>query len=90
MAGPCRAGDVLGVVNGDFAIVGSAASEVALEVLHRLDLATAEIVTLVTGRDLPEGVTDELTERLRLDAPHVDVEVIDGDQETYPMFLAVE
>jgi len=90
MAGPCRAGDVLGVVNGDFAIVGSAQEDVAFEVLQRLDLPTAEIVTLVVGRDCREGTPELICERLRHEAPHVDVEVLEGDQETYPLFLAVE
>lgn len=90
MAGPCRAGDVLGVVNGDFAIVGASQSEVALEVLQRLDLATAELVTLVVGRGSEAGTSDAIAERLRHEAPHVDVEVLEGDQDTYPLFLAVE
>lgn len=90
MAGPCRAGDVLGVVNGDFAIVGSAEVDVAFEVLRRLDLATAEIVTLVPGRAADPASTAKITEALRQEAPHVDVEVLRGDQDTYTLFLAVE
>ncbi len=90
MAGPCRAGDVLGVVNGDFAIVGSAEADVAFEVLQRLDLATAEIVTLVVGRDSDVTTTEKITEAVRQDAPHVDVEVLEGDQEIYTLFVAVE
>jgi len=90
MAGPCRAGDVLGVVNGDFAIVGSVEVDVACEVLHRLDLATAELVTLVVGRGCRPETAERLAERLRHESPHVDVEVLTGDQDTYTLFLAVE
>lgn len=90
MAGPCRAGDVLGVVNGDFAIVGSSEADVAIDVLQRLDLATAEIVTLVLGRGAEPGAGERIAERLRHEAPHVDVELLDGDQDTYTLFLAVE
>jgi hypothetical protein len=90
MAGPCRAGDVLGVVNGDFAIVGSSEADVALDVLQRLDLATAEIVTLVVGRGGDRASRELIAERLRHEAPHVDVDVLDGDQDTYTLFLAVE
>src|SRR5690606_14779359 len=64
MAGPCRAGDVLGVVNGDFAIVGSSEADVAIDVLQRLDLATAEIVTLVLGRGAEPGAGERIAERL--------------------------
>lgn len=90
MAGPCRAGDVLGVVNGDFAIVGTSEVEVALDVIGRLDLATAEIVTLVTGRDLEPGVAAEIADRIRAEAHHVDVDVLAGGQENYLLFVAVE
>lgn len=90
MAGPCSAGDVLGVVNGDFAIIGSSEVDVAFEVLQRLDLATAEMVTLVTGRDCDPATSERIAARVQQEAPHVDVETIDGDQGTYPLFLAVE
>ena len=90
MAGPCSAGDVLGVVNGDFAIVGSSQVDVAFDVLQRLDLATAEMVTLVTGRDCDASTSEKIAARVQQEAPHVDVETIEGDQDTYPLFLAVE
>lgn len=90
MAGPCRAGDVLGVVNGDFAIVGSSQVDVAHEVLRRLDLASAEMVTLVAGHDCDPETTEKLADRVHQDSPHVDVEIIEGDQDTYSLFLAVE
>ncbi len=90
MAGPCRAGDVLGVVNGDFAFVGSSQADVAYDVLQRLDLTNAEIVTLVMGRDGDDATADEIADRVRRESPHVDVEVLRGDQDTYSFFLAVE
>lgn len=90
MAGPCRAGDVLGVVNGDFAVVGSSTVEVALEVLRRLDLATAEIVTLVVGDTCDKATADDLADRLGRENVHVEVDVLHGGQPTYGLFLAVE
>ena len=36
MAGPCREGDSLGVVEGDFAVVGDDLGDVAVEVVTRL------------------------------------------------------
>ena len=50
-AGPCRAGDVLGVVHGDFAIVGDDLREVAVDVLERLLGGGGELVTLVAGAE---------------------------------------
>jgi dihydroxyacetone kinase-like predicted kinase len=59
-------------------------------VLQRLDLATAAMVTLVVGRDCDEATSEAIAERVCRETPHVDVEVIHGDQGTYPLFLAVE
>ena len=36
MAGPCEPGDVLGVIEGDFAVVGAELYDVAVEVIDRL------------------------------------------------------
>ncbi|MEH3034099.1 MAG: DAK2 domain-containing protein [Aeromicrobium erythreum] len=90
MAGPCEAGDVLGVLSGDFAVVGQDQLEVAGEVLERLLTPSAELVTLVVGSAAADGLADGLSARLRESRVDVDVEVIDGGQEHYPLFVAVE
>lgn len=90
MAGPCQVGDVLGVVNGDFAVIGSDQTQVAFEILARLDSPSADMVTFVTGALCPEGLTDGIVDRLAAEQPHVDVVVHDGGQEKYSLFLAVE
>ncbi len=90
MAGPCEAGDVLGVLSGDFAVVGHDLVEVAGDVLERLLTPSSELVTLVVGEGAAEGMADALSARLRDHRVDVDVEVIDGRQEHYPLFVAVE
>jgi dihydroxyacetone kinase-like predicted kinase len=89
MAGPCRAGDVLGVVAGDFAVVGDDLATVAVDVLDRLLAGGGELVTVVGGA---EGA--DLAERcaawVEAHHPHVDVVVYDGGQERYPVLVAVE
>ena len=88
-AGPCEPGDALGVLQGDFAVVGEDLFEVAVAVLERMLTAGGELVTLVTG----EGCGD-LAARCEdwIEAHHagVDVVVHDGGQERYPLLLAVE
>jgi dihydroxyacetone kinase-like predicted kinase len=88
-AGPCRAGDALGVVRGDFAIVGSDLFEVACGVLERLLGGGGELVTLVGGAeagDLAEACEHWVTRT----HPGVDVVVYRGGQDRYPLLLAVE
>ncbi len=51
MAGPCEPGDVLGVIAGDFAVVGADPYVVATDVLQRLLAGGGDLVTLVSGAD---------------------------------------
>ena len=91
MAGPCEPGDALGVVAGDFAVVGSALADVATEVLGRLVVGGGELVTIVSGADDPEGaLAEHCTAWLAEHHPYVDAVVYDGGQERYPLLLAVE
>lgn len=90
MAGPCQAGDVLGVVSGDFAFVGSDLAEVAGQVLDRLLSPSAEMVTLVLGQGSDPSLGEQLEQRLRSQRIDVDVMVYSGEQENYPLFVAVE
>jgi hypothetical protein len=91
MAGPCEPGDALGVVAGDFAVVGSALADVATEVLERLVVGGGELVTIVSGADDPEGaLAEHCTAWLAEHHPYVDAVVYDGGQERYPLLLAVE
>jgi len=89
MAGPCEAGDVLGVIAGDFAVVGDDLETVANDVLDRLLGGGGELVTIVSGEDgveLAQRVAAHVEER----HPHVDVAVHDGGQPRYPLLVSVE
>ena len=91
MAGPCEPGDVLGVVAGDFAVVGDDLETVATDVLDRLLAGGGELVTIVAGRRRRRR---ELAARcaavVEEHHPHVDVVVYDGGQERYPLLMSVE
>ena len=88
-AGPCRVGDVLGVVHGDFAIVGDELGVVAIGVLERLLAGGGELVTLVAGADSGE-LAERCEEWVGGTHPDVDVMVYDGGQDRYPLLMAVE
>jgi DAK2 domain fusion protein YloV len=89
MAGPCEPGDVLGVIEGDFALVGHDLTEVATEILERLIGGGGELVTLVAGAG-SNGLA-ELCETYVADRyAHVDVVVYDGGQDRYPLLMSVE
>lgn len=89
MAGPCEPGDVLGVIAGDFAVVGDDLDAVAADVVERLLGGGGELVTIVAG----EGGADVAARAaayVETHHPHVDVAVHDGGQERYPVLVSVE
>jgi fatty acid kinase len=89
MAGPCEPGDVLGVIEGDFAVVGHDLTAVATEILERMLGGGGELVTLVSGADA-NGLTQQCEEYVADRHAHVDVVVYDGGQERYPLLMSVE
>ena len=91
MAGPCKEGDALGVISGDFAVVGDDLGKVAVEVVARLLAAGGELVTLVRGADpASREYADQVTAWVEEHHPHVDALVYDGGQERYPLLMSVE
>lgn len=89
-AGPCRAGDALGVVQGEFAVVGSDLSQVAIAVIDRLLSYGGELVTIVVGAEGGHEPCLAVVEHLRQMRPDLEVSVHDGGQARYPLLLGVE
>jgi DAK2 domain fusion protein YloV len=91
MAGPCEPGDVLGVVAGDFVVVGDDLYDVAVDVLDRLLGGGGELVTIVAGAEDAEGaLATRCAAYVEQRHPAVDVVVYDGGQERYPLLMSVE
>ena len=90
MAGPCEPGDVLGVVAGDFAVVGDDLYAVACDVLERLVGGGGELVTLVRGAECPGDLAERAAAYVEAGHPAVDVVVYDGGQDRYPLLVGVE
>jgi dihydroxyacetone kinase-like predicted kinase len=89
MAGPCEPGDVLGVIEGDFALVGHDLSDVATQILERLIGGGGELVTLVSGAG-SNGLAQHCEAYVADRHAHVDVVVYDGGQDRYPLLMSVE
>jgi DAK2 domain fusion protein YloV len=89
-AGPCRVGDALGVVQGDFAVVGADLAAVAAQVLDRLLSGGGELVTVVRGAGADDALVASVRDHLRGAHRGVEVSVIDGGQDRYVLLLGVE
>jgi DAK2 domain fusion protein YloV len=89
-AGACRRGDVLGVVQGDFAVVGSDLHAVGAEVLRRLVAGGGELVTVVTGEGADRRLGEAVLADLLRSQPALDTVLYEGGPARYPLLVAVE
>lgn len=90
MAGICQAGDILGLIDGDVAVIGEDVSRTARDVLDRMLAAGGELVTLVLGEDVPDSLADALEEHVREGYLAVDTVVYRGGHQRAPLLIGVE
>ncbi|MFG3657908.1 DAK2 domain-containing protein [Streptomyces sp. NPDC047706] len=90
MAGICQAGDVLGLIDGDVAMIGTDVTSVAGTVLDRMLAAGGELVTLVLGDEAPQAVAEHLQARVREAYLAVDTVVYRGGRQGALLLIGVE
>ncbi|MFJ9040159.1 DAK2 domain-containing protein [Streptomyces sp. NPDC102406] len=90
MAGICQAGDVLGLIDGDVAVIGDEVPATARTVLDRMLAAGGELVTLVLGEEIPQEVADGLEQHVRETYLAVDTVVYRGGRQSAPLLIGVE
>ena len=90
MAGICQAGDVLGLVDGDVAVIGADVTATARAVLDRMLAAGGELVTLVLGDEAPASVADILETHVRESYLAVDTVVYRGGRQGALLLIGVE
>ncbi len=75
--GPCQAGDVLGLIDGDVVEIGSAAADVALQVVARLLGIGGELLTVVLddGADVVAGLEDAIRRQVAEQSPLVELTI---------------
>ncbi|MFD5027256.1 DAK2 domain-containing protein [Streptomyces sp. NPDC058373] len=89
-AGICQAGDVLGLVDGDVAVIGADLTDTARTVLDRMLSAGGEMVTLVLDDEVPDQVADLLERHVRTTHLAVDTVVYRGGRQSSPILIGVE
>lgn len=90
MAGICQAGDVLGLIDGDVAVIGSDVTAAAETVLDRMLQAGGELVTIVLGDEAPESAAAHLEARVREAYLAVDTVVYRGGRQGALLLIGVE
>ncbi|MEU5699763.1 DAK2 domain-containing protein [Streptomyces aurantiacus] len=90
MAGICQAGDILGLIEGDVAVIGSDVTATAETVLDRMLAAGGEMVTLVLGDEAPDTIASHLEARVRESYLAVDTVVYRGGRQGALLLIGVE
>lgn len=89
-AGICQAGDILGLIDGDVAVIGGNLVETGTIVLDRMLAAGGEMVTLVLGAGAPADLTERLEAHVRDGYLAVDTVVYGGGEPGCPLLIGVE
>ncbi|WP_328886881.1 DAK2 domain-containing protein [Streptomyces sp. NBC_00316] len=90
MAGICQAGDILGLIDGDVAVIGEDVPRTARAVIDRMLAAGGELVTLVLGEDVTDALADALEEHVREGYLAVDTVVYRGGGQGAALLIGVE
>ncbi|MFJ8685333.1 DAK2 domain-containing protein [Micromonospora wenchangensis] len=90
VAGPCRPGDVLALVEGEVHLIGSDLVDTCAAVVDRMLGGGGELVTLLTGADAPAGLAEAVREHVARRWPFVEVQAYPGGQPHYPLLVGVE
>ncbi len=90
VAGPCRAGDVLALVEGEVHLIGSDLVDTCVTLVDRMLGGGGELVTLLVGADAPDGLADAVRTHIARRWPFVEVQAYPGGQPHYPLLVGVE
>jgi len=98
VAGRCRAGDVIALVEGEVVLVAPGTPDgdvhpltaASAELLDRLLATGGELVTVLAGEQAPEDVCAVLQDHIAARWPHLEVQCLDGGQPNPPLLLGVE
>ncbi|WP_237404979.1 DAK2 domain-containing protein [Actinacidiphila reveromycinica] len=89
-AGICQAGDVLGLIEDDVAVIGADLAETAVGTLERMLTAGGELVTLVLGPGAPPDLVDRLRAHVHDHHLAVDTVAYEGGDMAAPLLIGVE
>ncbi|GGN53946.1 hypothetical protein GCM10010112_03240 [Actinoplanes lobatus] len=90
VAGPCRAGDLLGLVDGEVHVIGGDLTEVSHRLLDRMLGGGGELVTLVLGAAAPPGLEADLRDHVHRTWPFIELQCYAGGQPRYHLLAGVE
>jgi len=80
----------IGLLDGALVAVGDKTNDVLNDVLAKVDLDKAEVVTIYYGADTEEAEAEKSSANIRKQHPDLQVEVVRGDQPHYNYLVSIE
>ena len=80
----------IGFLDGDLVAMGDTPADALYEVLGKISLDEAEVLTIYYGADTAPAEAEEVSNKVRQANTHLQVEVFDGGQPHYNYIVAIE
>ncbi len=80
----------IGLLNGKLLAASNEPSDVLGNLLTRIELAKAEVITIYYGADTKEAEAEQVIAAIREQYPHLQVEIVSGGQPYYNYIVSIE
>ena len=90
MAGACKTGDYLGLIDGEISAIDSDLVASSRSVLRRMLAPGAELLTIVTGAEVSDVHIESLLAWIKTGYPLIECEFVSGEQPLWPFIFGVE
>jgi hypothetical protein len=80
----------IGLLDGELVAVGNKPDQVLSDILAKLQLDKAEVVTIYHGADAEPAEAEQISSVIFKKNPHLQIEVVDGGQPHYNYIVSVE
>lgn len=80
----------IGLLNGKLLAASNEPSDVLGNLLTRIELAKAEVITIYYGADTKEAEAEQVIAAIREQYPHLQIEIVSGGQPYYNYIVSIE
>jgi uncharacterized protein len=85
-----RKNQSIGLLDTDLVAVGNSDLEVLNQVLEKIDIEEAEVVTIYFGQDEVKEEAEKIADHIREKFPNLQIEVVSGGQPHYDYIISIE
>ncbi len=80
----------IGLLDTDLVAVGNTSLDVLNQILEKIDLGEAEVVTIYYGQDVENTEAENISNNIRERYPNLQIEIVRGGQPHYEYIISIE